>query len=128
VLAYIDLAIEDAEDLSALNMILFAWTVWDSKEIPDDPLELGSLKPHDERILGDRLQQVDSALLAKTLLGSVSGWIFTLLLIPSVAISAIRDSGRPKVLARASDRIQTDLLRGNALEESHHGRFYQHVG
>ncbi|HET8814110.1 MAG TPA: hypothetical protein VFM51_04065 [Solirubrobacterales bacterium] len=127
VLALIDLAIEDADDLSALNMILFAWTVVGTKDIPEDPLELGELSPHDDRMLAERLQAVHSALLAKTLLGSVSGWVITIVLTPFVFYSAMRDSGRPKILARASDRIQTDLLRSNQME-SHHGRFYQHVG
>jgi hypothetical protein len=126
VLAFIDLAIEDAEDLSALNMILFAWTVVAGQDIPDEPLELGELSPHDDRLLMERLEAVDSALLAKTLFGSVSGWVITLVLTPFVIYSAMRDSGRPKILARASDRIQTDLLRSNEMES--HGRLYQHVG
>lgn len=126
VLALIDLAIEDAEDLSALNMILFAWTVVAGQEIPDDPLELGELSPQDDRLLMERLEAVDSALLAKTLFGSVSGWVITLVLTPFVIYSAMRDSGRPKILAKASDRIQTDLLRSNEMES--HGRLYQHVG
>lgn len=127
VLALIDLAIDDADDLSALNMILFAWTVVGDKEIPRDPLQLGELSQHDERLLDQRLQAVHSALLAKTLLGSVSGWVITVVLTPFVIFSAVRNSGRPKILTRASDRIQTDLLRSNEME-SHHGRFYQHVG
>jgi hypothetical protein len=130
VLFFVDLAIDDAEDLSALNMFLFAWTFWGNQEIPDDPLALAAASPRDQNLLGERLASINSALLAKLLFGSVSGWLITIALIPFVAVSAIRNSGRPRVLARASNRIQTDLLRGSTLDNNdhHHGRLYQHVG
>lgn len=85
VLTLIDIAIEDAEDLSALNFFLFGW-VFRKEEIPRDPLGLGDLTDFDHDCLHEHLEQVQSALLSKTLLGSVSGWLITAALFPFVHI------------------------------------------
>jgi len=122
----IDLAIEDAEDLSALNLLLFGLVVRKS-DLPEDPLGLADLRPHDRDCLNERLTEVQDALLSKTLFGSVSGWFITALVSPVVLVAALRDSGRPKVLQRTSDRIRDDLVRSNRLDGPH-GHTYQHVG
>lgn len=126
VLLLIDLAIEDADDLSALNLTLFGMVMRRS-DFPRDPLGLSDLRPYDRDCLTERLAEVQDALLSKTLFGSVSGWIVTLVLSPIVLIAAGRDSGRPKVLQRASNRIRDDLVRSNELDGPH-GHTYQHVG
>lgn len=122
----IDLAIEDADDLSALNLTLFQFVVRRS-DLPADPLGLGELSPSDEECLKERLEEVQAALLSKTLFGSVSGWLATAFLIPVVGVAAFRNSGKPPVLQRASDRIRDDLVRSNRLDGPH-GHTYQHVG
>lgn len=127
VLALIDIAIEDAEDLSALNFILFGW-VFRKEEIPKDPLGLGDLTNYDHDCLSEHLRQVQSALLSKTLLGSVSGWLFTVAVSPVVLVAAVRHSGRPRVLERASDRIRDDLVWSNSVGDPSPDHLYQHVG
>jgi|SwirhirootsSR3_FD_contig_31_16816623_length_1041_multi_11_in_0_out_0_2 hypothetical protein len=127
VLTLVDLAIEDAEDVSALNFALFTW-VFRKEELPRDPLGLGGLTNYDRACLDDHLEQVQSALLSKTLLGSVSGWLITAAVFPFVLAAAVRHSGRPKVLQRASDRITDDLVWSNCVGDPHPDTLYQHVG
>jgi hypothetical protein len=127
VLTLIDIAIEDAEDLSAFNFILFGW-VFRKEEIPKDPLALGDLTDFDHECLSQYLQEVQSALLSKTLLGSVSGWVITAFVFPFVLVAAIRHSGRPLVLERASDRIRDDLVWSNCVGDPSPDHLYQHVG
>jgi len=122
----IDLAIEDADDLSALNLVLFQLVLRRS-DLPADPLGLEELSPYDQECLKERLEEVQAALLSKTLFGSVSGWLATFFLIPVVVVAAFRDSGQPRVLQRTSNRIRDDLVRSNRLDGPH-GHTYQHVG
>jgi len=126
VLLLVDLAIEDADDLSALNLILFS-SVVRGEDLPRDPLGLDDLKPYDKDCLIERLEEVESALLSKTLFGSVSGWFIAAILTPFVLVAAIRDSGQPRVLQKASDRIRDDLVHSNGMDGPH-DHLYQHVG
>lgn len=125
IVSVVELAIEDAEDLSALNVRLFYWVSRDER-LSNDPFHLTALSTGDARSLRKALSEFESALLAKTLLGSPSGWLMTLFLTPVVAISAIRTNERPPVLSRAAKQIGNDLLRSNQLDGPH-DRLYQHV-
>lgn len=126
VVSFMELAIEDADDLTALHVLLF-FSMSQEEDFAEDPLELGSLSPKDDVALKARLADVEDVFLAQTLWGSVSGWVIAFLLSPIVIVAAVRDSGRPKLLRNAVSQIRNDLLASNQLNGSHE-HLYQHVG
>jgi hypothetical protein len=126
IVSYIEVAIEDAADLTALHVLLFFWTNRVDVSL-NDPLALRELGHRDRVRLEETLSEVENAFLAKAFLGSVSGWLLTLPLLPAVATAALRDSGRPKFLKNAASQIRNDLAASNQLDGPHEG-LYQHVG
>jgi hypothetical protein len=121
-LAIIELAIDDAEDVSALNFFTFEALVGSSKAARhhDDPLRLNEQVFSDAQKLRAVLDDFELALLTKVFFGSPSGWAVSILSFPIFVSSFLWNRWRKRrhwLADTAADRILDALVESNAGEE-----------
>jgi hypothetical protein len=115
--AQLEAAIVVAPDFSLLNMVIFGW-ILRSYEPSTQRIELDKLEPRDRERLEPRVAQYQWALIRHALLGTPSGWVISLLVLPlSLARALFRSTHRPddgpprSVRAKTKFEVQEEVAR-----------------
>lgn len=124
-------AIEQAADLSALNLILLHISRPHSDRA--DPLALDGLDPADAQRLGAYREKFEVAVATKALLGTPSGWIALVLVVPiGLVVTAAqwlfrKDRRGGGVIARVRRHLVADFEMNPALGRKRRGPLYEHI-
>src|SRR5947209_7687017 len=83
----VERAIEEASNLSALNILLFRL----AGGFASSPFDLKDLVPSDKELITNHLREFDSAIARRALGGTPSGWIALIVLVPTALLTALID-------------------------------------